>query len=114
MSDHFKALAADVLQDNSKTFVQIAKGELDRAQGDVANDVQIRQQAIEQLVKPVGDSLDKLDKKIQELENARIGAYSTLTQQVDSLIKTQNYLHAETGKLVQALRSPIVRGRWGE
>jgi DNA recombination protein RmuC len=114
MSDHFKALASDVLEKNSKTFVQIAKGELEKAQSSVATDLDKRQQAIDNLVKPVRESLDKLDTRIHDLECARVGAYAKLTEQVRSLAETQNYLHAETGKLVQALRSPIVRGRWGE
>jgi DNA recombination protein RmuC len=114
MSDHFKALASDVLQNNTKTFVQIAKGELEKAQSSVVGDLDSRQQAIDNLVKPVRESLDKLDAKIQNLEKARTGAYASLVEQVRSLAETQNYLHAETGKLVQALRSPIVRGRWGE
>ena len=114
MSDHFKSLSLEILQNNSKTFVEIAKGELERAQSSVASDLDKRQQAIDNLVKPVRESLDKLDTRIHDLESARVGAYAKLTEQVRSLAETQNYLHAETGKLVQALRSPIVRGRWGE
>jgi DNA recombination protein RmuC len=114
MSEHFKSLSLDILQNNSKTFVELAKGELEKAQGFVASDLEKRQCAIGELVKPVRESLDKLDAKIQDLEKARTGAYASLVEQVRSLAETQNYLHAETGKLVQALRSPIVRGRWGE
>jgi DNA recombination protein RmuC len=114
MSEHFKSLSLDILQNNSKTFVHIAKGELERAQSLVASDLDKRQQAIDNLVKPVRESLDKLDTRMHDLESARIDAYAKLTEQVRSLAETQNYLHAETGKLVQALRSPIVRGRWGE
>ena len=114
MSEHFKSLSLDILQNNSKTFVEFAKGELEKAQGSVASDLEKRQSAIGELVKPVRESLDKLDAKIQDLEKARTGAYASLMEQVRSLAETQNYLHAETGKLVQALRSPIVRGRWGE
>jgi DNA recombination protein RmuC len=114
LSEHFKSLSLDILQNNSKTFVEIAKGELERAQDSVATDLEKRQLAIGELVKPVRESLDKLDAKIHDLEKARTGAYASLTEQVRTLAQTQNYLHAETGKLVQALRSPIVRGRWGE
>jgi len=114
MSEHFKSLSLDILQNNSKTFVDIAKRELENAQSSVASDLDKRQVAIDNLVKPVRESLDKLDTKIHDLESARVGAYEKLTEQVRSLAETQNYLHAETGKLVQALRSPIVRGRWGE
>ena len=107
MSEHFKSLALDILHNNSKTFVQIAKGELEKAQSLVAGDLDKRQQAVDNLVKPVRESLDKLDTRIHDLENARVGAYERLTEQVRSLAETQNYLHAETGKLVQALRSLI-------
>jgi DNA recombination protein RmuC len=114
LSDHLKSLCSDALESNSKTFVQIAKGELDAAQNAAKNDLENRQRAIDNLVKPVGESLGKLNDEIRRLENARTGAYSQLTQQLGSLLQTENQLRAETGKLVQALRSPIVRGRWGE
>lgn len=114
LSDHLKSLCSDALESNSKTFVQIAKGELDAAQNAAKNDLENRQRAIDNLVKPVGESLGKLNDEIRKLENARTGAYSQLTQQLGSLLQTENQLRLETGKLVQALRSPIVRGRWGE
>ncbi len=114
LSDHLKSLCSDALENNSKTFVQIAKGELEAAQSSAKNDLENRQKAIDNLVKPVGESLGKLGDEIRKLENARTGAYSQLTQQLGSLLQTETQLRAETGKLVQALRSPIVRGRWGE
>ena len=82
---------------------EAARGELEK-----------RQQAIGELVGPVRASLDGMAGKIQELEKARVGAYATLSEQVRSLIETQSQLRAETGKLVTALRTPSVRGHWGE
>jgi DNA recombination protein RmuC len=114
LSEHFKSLSLDALQSNSKTFVEIAKGELEKAQLSAKSDLEKRQSAIGELVKPVRESLDKLDTRIHDLEKARTGAYASLTEQVRSLAETQNYLRTETGKLVLALKSPIVRGRWGE
>ena len=73
-----------------------------------------RQQAIEQLVKPVKESLDKFDGKIQEIEKSRIGAYEGLTSQIRQLLETQNQLKTETANLTKALSAPRVRGRWGE
>jgi DNA recombination protein RmuC len=84
----FQALSADALARNNQAFLE--------------------------LVLPVRDSIDKVDAKIQELEKARAGAYATLTEQVRSLGETQSQLRAETGKLVTALRTPSVRGHWGE
>ena len=55
-----------------------------------------------------------MDARIRDLESARAGAYAGLQEQVRSLIETQQHLRAETGKLVNALRTPSVRGNWGE
>ncbi len=77
-------------------------------------DLSLRQQAIDSLVKPIQSSLQTVDQKMADLERARLIAYSTLTEQVHSLAKTQSQLYAETSNLTKALRSPQVRGRWGE
>jgi DNA recombination protein RmuC len=71
-------------------------------------------QAIAGVVGPVQSSLEKVDAKIHELEKTRAGAYATLHEQVRSLLETQALLRSETGKLLTALRTPHVRGHWGE
>jgi DNA recombination protein RmuC len=71
-------------------------------------------QAIAGVVAPVQASLEKVDAKIHELEKTRAGAYATLHEQVRNLLETQAMLRSETGKLVTALRTPHVRGHWGE
>ena len=106
LADAFKALAADALKGNNQSFLELAKTTLETFQEAAKGDLDKRQQAINELVKPVKESLDKVDTKINELEKARAGAYSGLTEQVKSLMETQKQLQSETGNLVKALRRP--------
>jgi len=114
LSDAFKALSADALTANTQNFLSMAKETLGNFQEAAKGDLEIRHKAIGELVQPLKESLDKVDINIRELETVRASAYSTLTEQVKHLATSQGQLQTETSKLVNALRSPIVRGRWGE
>lgn len=114
LTDAFKALAADALRNNNQSFLELARESLGKFQQAAEGDLAKRQQAIVELVKPVQDSLTKMDTQIQELEKARTGAYASLSQQVQGMLESQNQLRSETSSLVNALRTPAVRGRWGE
>jgi len=112
--DAMKALAADALASNNQSFLALATTQLQTVRQQGTHDLETRKQAVEQLVAPIKESLLKVDGKLQELEVARQGAYSELKEQVRQLTDTQKELRNETGNLVTALRSPVVRGRWGE
>src|SRR5215472_12174317 len=114
LQNAFKALAADALKSNNSTFLQIAQETLKRFQSEASGDLEARQKAVADLVAPVRESLDKVDAQIQQMEVARGEAYGDLRAQVQALIATQKELQSETGNLVRALRTPNVRGRWGE
>jgi DNA recombination protein RmuC len=114
LQNAFKALAADALKSNNLSFLQIAQETLKRFQSEAKGDLEARQKAVADLVAPVRDSLNKVDSQIQQMEIARGEAYGDLKAQVQSLIATQTELRSETGNLVRALRTPNVRGRWGE
>jgi DNA recombination protein RmuC len=114
LPNEFKALAAEALKTNNSTFLQIAQETLKRFQSDARGDLDARQKAVADLVTPVRESLSKVDAQIQQMEIERGKAYGDLTAQVQSLITTQEKLQSETGNLVRALRTPNVRGRWGE
>jgi len=114
LQNAFKALAADALKSNNSSFLQIAQETLKRFQSEAQGDLDARRQAVADLVAPVRDSLTKMDVQIEQIEKERGQAYGALHAQVQSLITTQKELQSETGNLVRALRTPNVRGRWGE
>jgi DNA recombination protein RmuC len=114
LSDSFKALSSEALQNNNASFLHLAKATLETFQESARGDLELRQQAIGDLVKPLRESLEKVDQKIQEIETARAVAYSGLTEHLKSLAAAQSSLERETVKLVGALRAPAARGRWGE
>jgi DNA recombination protein RmuC len=110
----FRALSADALARNNQAFLDLARPALEQTQQAARGDLELRQQAIAEMVGPVRASLDQVDCKIQEMEKVRAGAYAALHEQVRGLLDTQQQLRSETGKLVTALRTPSARGRWGE
>lgn len=110
----FGKLASDALQSNNTEFLKLAQASLSKFQTQATGDLELRKQAVENLIKPITESLTRVDRQIQDMEKERANAYGTLTEQVKSLIGTQTELQSETRKLVQALRAPHVRGRWGE
>jgi DNA recombination protein RmuC len=114
LADTFKALSAEALQSNNQAFLDLAKTALERAQETARGDLELRQQAIADMVRPVREALTLVDNQIHDLETARAGAYAGLSEQVRALLETQVQLRSETGRLANAFRSPGVRGRWGE
>ncbi|HEX7498841.1 MAG TPA: DNA recombination protein RmuC [Polyangia bacterium] len=114
LGDTFRALAAQALAANNQGFLTLAAEKLTAARKETDDTLAARQTAIDGLLKPVKESLDKVDTKIQELERERGQAYGRLTELVRNLSETHSKLSSETGNLVRALRTPAVRGRWGE
>ncbi|HEY3836053.1 MAG TPA: DNA recombination protein RmuC [Bryobacteraceae bacterium] len=105
--DQFQALSAEALERNNRQFLELARCELSRHQSEAQGELDL-------LVKPLVDSLARVDEKIHSIELARAGAYSALTDQVRNMSEQQVNLREETRRLTSALKSPITRGRWGE
>jgi DNA recombination protein RmuC len=110
----FKLLASAALESSNASFLQLAKGTLEKYQSEARGELEKREKAVETLVKPISDSLKQVDEHVRELEKSRAEAYGNLTSQVASLLKTQEALQVETGNLVKAMREPQARGQWGE
>jgi len=114
LREAFASLSAEALRQNNQSFLELARGSLGQFQERATGDLDKRQQAISELVKPLKESLEKVDTKLQQVEKERVGAYSALDRRLQSVIETEHRLQSETAALVRALRSPNVRGDWGE
>ena len=114
LSDSFKALSTDIFKNNSQSFLELAKATMGSFQEKAKGELDLRRQSINELVKPLTESLKKVDEQLRLVEKDRLEAYSGLTEQVKSLATSQARLQGETSNLVRALRTPTVRGRWGE
>jgi DNA recombination protein RmuC len=110
----FQALAAEALRQNNQAFLDLARAALGEFQQAAVGQLAAREQAVAQLVQPVAEALGAVKQQIQAVEKERVGAYAALVEQVAGLKRAQEQLERETGQLVQALRAPVVRGRWGE
>lgn len=107
LSDAFKALSSEALQRNNGQFLELARTQLEGFQVQAKSDLDQRQTRID-------ETLGKFDLQLKELEKNRVGAYQSLTEQVERLMREQTLLRTETSNLVGALKQPTVRGRWGE
>ena len=114
LTGEFARLSAVALQQNNQQFLQLADAKLGETRQAADGELAKRQQAIESLLKPIGEQLNKYEEGMQRLEREREGAYRVLTKQMENLSTSHDQLQKETRNLVTALRSPQTRGRWGE
>jgi DNA recombination protein RmuC len=92
LQDAFKALSFDIMEKSGKQFLNLADATL----------------------QPLRESMKQLDAHQRDLEKRREGAYSALSKQIEGLVLSEKELRTETTRLVNALRSPQIRGSWGE
>jgi len=114
LEDAFRSAASRVLNENSHAFLQLARQELSKQQQASENQLGQKEKAIEILLKPIRETLDKLQQGTQELEVKREGAYHSLKQLVEGMQSSHVDLRRETSQLISALRAPKTRGNWGE
>jgi len=114
LAESFRAASAEALQTNNQVFLDLARQSLMNITSGAETDMEGRQKAIDELVKPLRESLERVQSNIQEMEQARVATHASITEQVRTLVSTQDLLRNETANLVNALRTPSVGGRWGE
>ncbi len=114
LTGEFARLSGEALRKNNEQFLQLADSKLNETRQAAEGELGKRQEAIEQLLKPIGEQLGKYDDGMRRLEVERQRAYTTLTEQMQQLSTSHDHLQKETRNLVTALRAPQTRGRWGE
>ena len=112
--ERFEAVSARVLREAQQSFLQLAESQLGQHHITSREELEKRQRAVEQIVKPIAESLARMDGKLELIEQGRRETQGSLTSHLRSVAETQEKLRTETANLVTALRSPHTRGRWGE
>jgi DNA recombination protein RmuC len=112
--DAFASLSAQALNQNNETFLQLAETRLKDARTQATADIDARKKAIDDLLAPMAKTLERVDHEIKDAERRRVQDGASLLQRVASLDANSRDLQAETRRLVDALKRPGVRGRWGE
>ncbi|HKJ07623.1 MAG TPA: DNA recombination protein RmuC [Gammaproteobacteria bacterium] len=114
LTDTFSALASDALKHNSSEFLKLAQENLKGFQQQAQNELAQREKAVETLVKPIREVMEKTEVQIRRMEKERQEAYGSLSKHLETMAEAHRLLQGETRNLVQALRRPEVRGQWGE
>lgn len=114
LTETFAELSNRSLQANSDTFLKLAEQNLNTQQEKAKRELSEREKAVESMVKPIRDALESSQKQIADLEKSRSEAYGGIKSQLEEMQLNQKSLRQETQNLVNALRRPEVRGRWGE
>ena len=114
LTQAFRALSADALAANNEQFVALAEGRIKEAAAALASDAAVRDKSVGALLDPVSAALQRVEGQLREVERERQSAYVGLREQVEAMRSSSELLQHETKSLVNALRAPQVRGRWGE
>lgn len=114
LREAFEALSQRVLKESKEDFLMSARNQIDIFVAGMRGDLSTHKSQLESMMGPLEKALSGLNTYIRELEEKREGAYQKLTEQINQLLSSQIQLQDATTKLTHALKSPTVRGRWGE
>jgi DNA recombination protein RmuC len=114
MSDSFKTMSAEALDASVRQLAELAKTQLQSGQAEAKSELEKRQLAMEQLVRPLKDQLQRVDQQLLALNKERHESQGMLAERMRQLAEANEKLRSETGALVTALRKPNTRGQWGQ
>jgi DNA recombination protein RmuC len=114
LAERFQALSAQALDASTARFLEVAEGRLRAANAHASGELETRRAAVEHLVGPLKETLARVEAQLRASDEARTQSHAALAQQVDFARETSEQLRAQTQALVNVLRRPEARGRWGE
>lgn len=114
MRDAFQALAASTLRASKEDFLQLAEQKIGSVHKDAVHDLGQRHQQLDALVAPIRDTLAQVGLKLAEVEKQRVSDTAGIRTTLEAVQQANQKLEREAQSLVKALRTPNVRGRWGE
>src|SRR5262249_28835426 len=114
LREAFQALSAEALKSNTSAFLQLAETRMRDARTEAVADLDARRHAVDALIAPIAKALDQMDREIRDAERRRVESTCQLLQRIALLDSTGQDLRSQTARLVDALKRPGVRGRWGE
>ncbi len=112
--EQFRSVAGETLSASTRDFLKLADEKFKQHQQAGQHELELRKRAVEELVKPIGETLKRADERLGAIEKQREASFATLAEQVRAAGQASEMLRVETGKLTSALRKPQVRGRYGE
>jgi DNA recombination protein RmuC len=114
LKEVFQALSGEALKSNNEQFLQLARTELERIRLTAQAELTEKETAIQSLVTPIREGLERYDTKLHEIETARLASFASLAKEIEGMLGASDVLRGETANLARALRSSNVRGAWGE
>lgn len=114
LAETFASVGGQALRNNNTQFLELARQTFEKLMQQASGEVEKKQQAIDHLVKPIKELLEKQNAALTEIEKKREADKSGLQKHLELIAQAHDKLGTETSKLVNALRRPEVRGRWGE
>ena len=114
MRDAFQAMSAEALKSNNQAFLALAESRLREARSEATSDIDSRKKAIDDLVAPLAKVIEQVDRELKDSERRRVETSAALMQRLSALDTMGRDLRGETARLIDALKRPGVRGRWGE
>jgi DNA recombination protein RmuC len=114
LRETFESLAGNVFQKNSEQFLRLAGESFTKYAGEARKDFNFGKEAVHDMLIPLKESLDKHENLVKSIAETSNTTFGSLKNYLEELEKSHKSLEKETGALVNALKSPKVRGRWGE